>query len=543
MPKTTRGPEASDHVGDVGTSSSEVQPSVLLKAGALQAAIFNSANLSSIATDANGVIQIFNVGAEKMLGYSAAEAVNKMTPAELSDPQELIARAKALSAEFDTPIAPGFEALVYKASRGIGDVYELTKIRKDGSRVPAVVSVTALRDPVDAIIGYLLIGTDNTERKRVEADQEAFDQRLRDQQFYTRSLLESSIDPLMVTDPKGVITDVNRQMEALTGCTRDELIGSQFRNYFTDSARAASSLESVLSTGSVRNFELTARSRDGTETVVSYNATTVYDRDRRLQGMFAAARDVTELKRFEEALSEKNAQLDAANEELEAFSYSVSHDLRAPLRHISGFSNLLLKRADAGMDEKSRHYVETIAKSVSDMGVLIDDLLQFSRSGRADLHMADVDMDQALLEALEPLREETADRDIEWSIGSLPHVVGDHALLRQVWSNLLGNAAKFSRDKSPARIEVGVLKDEHRQSDLSEDVFFVRDNGAGFDMAYADKLFGVFQRLHSASDYEGTGIGLANVQRIVRRHGGRVWAEAQLDKGATFYFALPKRME
>src|SRR5256714_1364850 len=205
-----------------------------LKAGALQSAIFNSANFSSIATDAKGVIQIFNVGAERMLGYTAAEVMNKITPADISDPEEVVARAKALSLELDTPITPGFEALVFKASRGIEDIYELTYIRKDGSRFPAVVSVTALRDVQDTIIGYLLIGTDNTARKQVEEERMKLDQRLRDQQFYTRSLLESNIDALMTTDPRGIITDVNKQMEALTGCTRDELIGAPFRNYFTD---------------------------------------------------------------------------------------------------------------------------------------------------------------------------------------------------------------------------------------------------------------------------------------------------------------------
>jgi len=190
-----------------------------VKAGALQSAIFNSANFSSIATDAKGVIQIFNVGAERMLGYTAAEVMNKITPADISDPQEVIARAEALSVELGTPITPGFEALVFKASRGIEDIYELTYIRKDGSRFPAVVSVTALRDAQGAIIGYLLIGTDNTARKLVEAEQRKSDQRLRDQQFYTRSLIESNIDALMTTDPSGIITDVNKQMEALTGCT------------------------------------------------------------------------------------------------------------------------------------------------------------------------------------------------------------------------------------------------------------------------------------------------------------------------------------
>lgn len=173
----------------------------VIKAGALQNAIFNSANFSSIATDAKGVIQIFNVGAERMLGYLADEVMNTITPAEISDPQELIARAKALSAEFDMPITPGFEALVFKASRGIEDIYELTYIRKDGSRFPAVVSVTALRDIDKVIIGYLLIGTDNTARKQVEAEQMKLDQRLRDQQFYTRSLIESNVDALMTTDP------------------------------------------------------------------------------------------------------------------------------------------------------------------------------------------------------------------------------------------------------------------------------------------------------------------------------------------------------
>src|SRR5246500_2939774 len=218
----------------------------LVEAGALQSAIFNSANFSSIATDEKGVIQIFNVGAERMLGYTAAEVMNKITPADISDPQEVIARAKALSIELDTPIAPGFEALVFKASRGIEDIYELTYIRKDKSRFPAVVSVTALRDADDGIIGYLLIGTDNTARKQIEDERMKLDQRLRDQHFYTRSLLESSIDALMTTDPRGIITDVNKQMETLTGCTRDELIGAPFKNCFTDPARAEAGIKRVL---------------------------------------------------------------------------------------------------------------------------------------------------------------------------------------------------------------------------------------------------------------------------------------------------------
>src|SRR5438045_3829076 len=310
----------------------------LLKAGALQSAIFNSANFSSIATDEKGVIQIFNVGAERMLGYADIEVVDRITPADISDPQEVIARAKALSAELGTTITPGFEALVFKASRGIEDIYELTYIRKDGSRFPAVVSVTALRDAEGRIIGYLLIGTDNTARKKVEAERLLLDQRVRDQQFYTRSLIESNIDALITTDPRGIITDVNKQMEALTGCTRDELIGAPFKDYFTNPERADAAIKLVLGEGKVTDYELTACARDGKETVVSYNASTFHDRDRKLQGVFAAARDVTERKRYERSLEQ-------ANRAKSVFLANMSHEHRTPLSAIMRYSETLQEQA------------------------------------------------------------------------------------------------------------------------------------------------------------------------------------------------------
>ena len=258
-----------------------------------------------------------------------------------SKPGAIGVPSSALSVELGTPITPGFEALVFKASRGIEDIYELTYIRKDGSRFPAVVSVTALRDAQDAIIGYLLIGTDNTARKQVEEERMKLDQRLRDQHFYTRSLIESNIDALMTTDPRGIITDVNKQMEALTGCTRDELIGAPFKDYFTDPDRAEAGISRVLAEGKVTNYELTARAMDGTLTVVSYNATTFYNRGRCLQGVFAAARDVTELKLFEQTLQQKNVELEDASRMKSEFLANMSHELRTPLNAIMGFSEVL----------------------------------------------------------------------------------------------------------------------------------------------------------------------------------------------------------
>src|SRR5215207_9659555 len=351
----------------------------LLTTGALQSAIFNSANFSSIATDAKGVIQIFNVGAERMLGYTAAEVMNKITPADISDPQELLVRAKALSTELSTPINPGFEALVFKASRGIEDIYELTYIRKDGSRLPAVVSVTALRDAEDTIIGYLLIGTDNTARQQVEEERRKLDQRLRDQHFYTRSLIESNIDALMTCDPRGIITDINKQTETLTGCTRDELIGAPFKNNFTDPARAEAGIKRVLSEGRVTNYELTARARDGRLTVVSYNATTFHDRDRRLQGVFAAARDVTELKRFEQTLQQKNAELETASRMKSEFLANMSHELRTPLNAIIGFSEVLKDGMLGDLTEKQRGFISDIFGSGKHLLSLINDILDLSK--------------------------------------------------------------------------------------------------------------------------------------------------------------------
>jgi light-regulated signal transduction histidine kinase (bacteriophytochrome) len=241
---------------------------------------------------------------------------------------------------------------------------------------------------------------------------------------------------------------------------------------------------------------------------------------------------------LEQRIVERTAELHAANEELEAFSYSVSHDLRAPLRHVMGFVSLLQKDAGPSLSEKNLHHLTTISKSAKRMGDLIDDLLAFSQVGRAALQKTDVNLDQLVRETLGDFRAETKARKIVVKIHSLPAVRADRALLRLVLVNLISNALKFTGARTEAKIEIGSIPNGD-----NETVIFIRDNGAGFDPLYAHKLFGVFQRLHSQDEFEGTGIGLANVQRIIHRHGGRTWAEGVVDGGATFYFSIPKQKE
>jgi PAS domain S-box-containing protein len=526
-------------IGTDNTARKEAEEA-LLQAGALQNAIFNSANFSSIATDAKGVIQIFNVGAERMLGYTAAEVMNKITPADISDPQELIARAEALSVELGTSITPGFEALVFKASRGIEDIYELTYIRKDGTRFPAVVNVTALRDAQAAIIGYLLIGTDNTARKLVEEEQQKSDQRLRDQQFYTRSLIESNIDAIMTTDPYGIITDINKQMEALTGCTRDELIGAPFKDYFTDPQRAEAAIKRVLREKSVTDYELTARARDGKQTVVSYNATTFYDRNRKLQGVFAAARDVTERKRVEIELQQAKAVAESASRTKSDFLASMSHEIRTPMNAIMGIADLLAKTPLTPEQDK---FVQIFRRSGDNLLNLINDILDLSKveASQLDLERTGFSLSDHLEKVIEMVALRAQEKGLALTCEIAPGVsndlVGDPTRLRQVLLNLLGNAIKFTQSGA-VTLKVERQKDGAVPTALR---FTVSDTGIGIP---AEKLATVFERFTQADSsttrrFGGSGLGLTISKRLVELMGGLIWVESEVDKGSTFAFAVP----
>ena len=428
---------------------------------------------------------------------------------------------------------------------------------------------------------------------------------------YNRSLIEASLDPLVTIGLSGIITDVNNATENATGIPREKLIGTVFSGYFTEPSKAEAGYQQVFKDGKVFDYELKLKHISGHTTPVLYNASVYKDDEGKTIGVFAAARDVTAVRKFENELihlknnlellvkqraaefiiankelafqneekdkraaelliadkelafqsgekadraaeliiankelafqneekDKRAAELIIANRELEALSYSISHDLKAPLRHITGYISLLVKKYKDLFPEEGRRYLDNISFSAKNMGELIEGLLQFSRTGRIEMNQTLLNMNEIVETLIQPTREQDTEHRIEFNIDPMPPAFADLEMIKLVWSNFIENAVKFTNKKDMPKISIGA---EENENDI---VYHIKDNGAGFDMNYASKLFAVFQRLHSREDYEGTGIGLVTVKRIIERHGGKAWAEGKIGEGAAFYFSLLKSKE
>lgn len=485
------------------------------------AAIVESSDDAIMAQTVDGVILTWNPAAQALYGYTAEEIVGR--PITVLVPPDL-------HEELDD--------LTCRVVRGEHVAHEETRrLPREGPPVDVSLSVSPLLDTSGQVVGVSTIARDITERKRAE-------RQLRAASAYNRSLIEASLDPLVTIEPGGTITDVNAATEQVTGYSRAELIGTEFSAYFTDPGLARAGYERVFQDGTVRDYPLDLRHRDGDTTPVLYNASVYRDDAGKVLGVFAAARDVTAQRAAEAEVLALNAELEArvqvrtcdleqATRSMEAFAYSVSHDLRAPLRALSGYSEVLLEDCAATLDEEGRDYARRIAAAAQRMARLIDDLLHLSRVSRAEMHLQQVDLSAQVMSIAEDLQRSEPQRRARFLVAPAIHATADLRLIRTVLENLVGNAWKFTSRRDEAVIEFGSLPNRD-----AEVCCYVRDDGAGFDANYLGKLFQPFQRLHTAQQFPGNGIGLASVRRIVERHGGRIWAEGQVDHGATFHFTL-----
>jgi PAS domain S-box-containing protein len=507
----------------------------ILKTGALQNAILNSANFSSIATDEKGVIQLFNVGAERMLGYSAAEVVDQITPADISDPQEMIARAAALSLELGTPITPGFEALAFKASRGIEDIYELTYIRKDGTRFPAMVSVTALRDEKQAIIGYLLIGTDNSARKHAEENQ-----RWTEESF--RLMVESVSDyAIVMLDPEGRISSWNTGAQRIKGFRADEIVGRHFSIFYPEADCAAgkpqSDLDKAAASGRHEDEGWRVR-KDGTTFWANIVFTAIRDQAGNLRGFAKLTRDLTERNKVEAILTDAKAAAEKANLAKSDFLSSMSHELRSPLNAILGFAQLM----------ESDSPPPTLAQGESILQILnagwyllelINEILDLAtiESGKLSMSLEPVSLNELLIEChsmIEPLAQR---RRIHMSFPRSDArycVSADRTRIKQVLINLLSNAVKYNTAGGSVALQCTTTRDAGHVR------ITVTDTGAGLAPEKLAQLFQPFNRLgQEVNGEEGTGIGLVVSKRLVELMNGMIGVESTVGSGSSFWVELP----
>ena len=514
----------------------------LLKAGALQNAIFNSANFSSIATDAKGVIQIFNVGAERMLGYTAAEVVDKITPAEISDPQEVIARAEALSLELETTITPGFEALVFKASRGIEDIYELTYIRKDGSRFPAIVSVTALRDAQDTIIGYLLIGTDNTARKHVE-------EKLRWTEESFRLMVESVTDyAIVMLDPEGRVVSWNAGAERIKGYSAEEIVGQHFSRFYPrediQSGKPQRDLDVVAAKGQFEDEGWRVR-KDGSTFWANVVFTAIRDQGGNLRGFAMLTRDLTEPMKIEATLTKAKDAADAANQAKSAFLATMSHELRTPMNAILGYSEILMEDAKDKGQEDFIPDLQKIHASGNHLLSLINNILDLSKieAGKMDLFLESFGISRVIedvVSTIRPLVEKNANTLQVHCAADLGTMHADLTKVRQSLFNLLSNACKFTENGT---ITLEASRELIGGVDWIK--FSVSDTGIGMAPDQMEKLFQPFVQGDASTSrkFGGTGLGMTITHRFCQMMGGEISAASEPGGGTTFTIRLPAQVK
>ena len=506
------------------------------------AAIVDSSDDAIISKDLHGTINAWNRGAEKVFGYSSVEAVGKpmlmlFPPERMNEESDILAR-----------IQHGESV----------ERFETVRVRKDGARIDVAATISPIRDADGAVVGLSKVARDITERKRTEADlarhaEELLhsQQALEIQKLILQSVLDSMEEGLVAADEQGAVILWNQAAAKILGLGATNLPSQEWTAHYglylddmvtpfpSDQLPLARAIRGEACTAQifVRNAELD----EGVW--IEVNGTPLKDRNGAVSGGVVAFRDVTQRRadereirklnqELEERVAQRTAQLEVANHELEAFTYSVSHDLRAPLRHIGGFSRILMEDFGPGMPPEAQNHLKRIEDGAHRMGQLVDELLNLARVGRHALHLQATRLNSVIEEVVSLLQPEAEGRAVTWKIADLSPAECDPILIKQVFQNLIANALKFTRARERAIIEIS------QRQENGEMVIAVSDNGVGFNMKYQDKLFGVFQRLHRAEDFEGTGIGLATVKRIVHKHGGRVWAEAEVEKGATFYFTL-----
>jgi PAS domain S-box-containing protein len=478
-------------------------------------AVAETATDAIVSADKRGHITYFNPGAERIFGYAARDVVGK--PLTLLMPERFHAAHRQGLARF----------LTTGEARVIGRTVELVGRRKDGTEFPLELSLSSWKKGEEVFFTGIL--RDITERKRAEELLRASEERFH--------LMVTHVEDyaIYMLDAEGRVATWNAGAERIKGYRADEIIGRHFSCFYVpydvQAGKPEQLLQEAVSRGRCEDEGWRVR-KDGSQFWANAVITALRDQHRTLLGFTKVTRDITERTRLEQEIQQHSIALEAANKELEAFSYSVSHDLRAPLRAIDGFSRVLLEEHAPTLPPEAQHYLNAVRRNSQRMGLLIDDLLAFSHLSRQPLNRQLVRPADLVRQCVDELRSEQQGRRVEIAIGDLPACQADPALLKQVWMNLMSNALKYTRKQEVAVIEVG----SREQAGVC--VYFVKDNGVGFDMQYADKLFGVFQRLHRPEDYEGTGVGLAIVQRVIHRHGGRVWAEAAVNKGVTFYFTF-----